>query len=92
MTDIHPLNENALPRFYAANSNDPGNMENGEIYKMELDGKILGKFGRAGTLLKEFGAVHALDCRVENEVYAGEITTWRVQKLMLHPARTTSSR
>ena len=78
--------------LYSSNSNDPGNMENGEIYKMELDGRILGKFGRAGTLMKEFGAVHALDCRVENEVFAGEITTWRVQKLILHPPRTSSSR
>jgi hypothetical protein len=42
--------------------------------------------------MKEFGAVHALDCRVENEVFAGEITTWRVQKLILHPPRTSSSR
>lgn len=34
--------------------------ENGEIYKMELDGKILGKFGTAGKLLKEFGSVHEI--------------------------------
>ncbi len=38
-------------------------MDNGEIYKMELDGKILGKFGTAGKLLKEFGTVHEIDCR-----------------------------
>ena len=30
-------------------------MDNGEIYKMTLDGKIVGKFGTAGKLLKEFG-------------------------------------
>jgi DNA-binding beta-propeller fold protein YncE len=77
--------------LYSSNSNDPGNMENGEIYKLELDDRIVGKFGRAGKLIKEFGAVHALECRVENEIYAGEITTWRVQKLILHPARTNSS-
>jgi hypothetical protein len=27
----------------------------GEIVKMTLDGQIVGKFGRAGKLLKEFG-------------------------------------
>ena len=59
-------------------------MENGEIYRMELDGKILGKFGTAGKLLKEFGSVHEIDCRNPNELLVGEITNWRVQKLTLH--------
>ena len=30
----------------------PTLLDNGEIYKMELDGKVLGKFGRAGKLLR----------------------------------------
>jgi hypothetical protein len=61
-------------------------MDNGgEIYKMELDGRILGKFGKGGKQLKEFMAVHELDCRNDNEIYAGEISNWRVQKLTLHP-------
>jgi hypothetical protein len=62
-------------------------MDNGEIYKMELDGKILGKFGSAGKQLKEFGSVHEIDCRNPSEVYVGELTNWRVQKLTLHPQR-----
>jgi hypothetical protein len=33
------------------------------IYQMELDGRVLGKFGRAGKLIKEFGTVNAMDCR-----------------------------
>lgn len=32
-----------------------GGMENGEIYKMELNGKIIGKFGTAGKLLNNSG-------------------------------------
>jgi len=71
--------------LYSSNSNGTGNMENGEIYKMELDGRILGKFGTAGKLIKEFGSVHEIDCRNANELYVGEITNWRVQKLSLHP-------
>jgi len=59
-------------------------MENGEIYKMELDGRILGKFGRAGKLLKEFGSVHEIDCRNPNQIFVGELSNWRVQKLSLH--------
>ncbi len=71
--------------LYSSNSNGTGDMENGEIYKMELDGRILGKFGTAGKLMKEFGSVHEIDCRNANELYVGEITNWRVQKLSLHP-------
>jgi DNA-binding beta-propeller fold protein YncE len=71
--------------LYSSNSNGTADMDNGEIYKMELDGKILGKFGSAGKQLKEFGSVHEMDCRNPNEVYVGELTNWRVQKLTLHP-------
>ena len=57
----------------------------GEIYKMDLSGRVIGKFGRAGKLLKEFGTVNAIDCRAENDLYVGEVGNWRVQKLTLHP-------
>ena len=74
--------------LYSSNSNGTGDFDhNGEIYKMELDGKILGKFGKAGKQMKEFGSVHEIDCRNENELYVGEITNWRVQKLTLHPGQ-----
>jgi hypothetical protein len=79
--------------MYSSNSNYINNLDDGEIYKMELDGKIVGKFGRAGKLLKEFGSLHEIDCRNENILYVGEITNWRVQKLTLKPTATqTSSR
>ena len=72
--------------LYSSNSTGTTDMnDNGEIYKMELDGKILGKFGKGGKALKEFMAVHEIDCRSENQIYAGEISNWRVQKLTLHP-------
>jgi hypothetical protein len=57
----------------------------GEIYKMELDGTILGKFGRGGKLLDEFSTTHAMDCKIENEILISEITSWRVQKVILKP-------
>jgi DNA-binding beta-propeller fold protein YncE len=69
--------------LYSSNSNPPDSMDNGEIYKMELDGKILGKFGTAGKLGKEFGTVNEIDCRNPNVLYVGELTNWRVQKLIL---------
>ena len=72
--------------LYASNSNPPTDIDvNGEIYKMDLNGKLLGRFGRAGKLPKEFSTVNAIDCRSENELYIGEIGNWRVQKVTLHP-------
>src|SRR5579872_3163377 len=83
--------------LYSSNSNPDNNNSrfsavSGEVYKMELDGTVLGKFGKAGKQLKEFTTVHAMDCRSENDVLAAEITGWRVQKLTLHPQVQTSSR
>jgi DNA-binding beta-propeller fold protein YncE len=79
--------------LYSSNSTGTTDMETGgEIYKMELDGRILGKFGKGGKQLKEFMAVHELDCRSDNEVYAGEISNWRVQKLSLHPTAQESGK
>jgi hypothetical protein len=70
--------------LYSSNSNPPNNIDvAGEIYKMRLDGSIIGKFGRAGKLPKEFGTVNAIDCRNENVLYVGELGNMRVQKLTL---------
>ena len=70
--------------LYVSNSNPPNNLDyDGEILKMTLDGRIVGKFGRAGKLLKEFGTVNAIDCRTPNELYVGELGNWRVQKINL---------
>src|SRR5262245_17598114 len=64
----------------------------GEIYKMELDGTILGKFGKAGKALKEFSGVHEIDCRNPNELYVAEIAAWRAQKIILKaPVPQTAS-
>jgi sugar lactone lactonase YvrE len=56
----------------------------GEIYKMELDGTIVGKFGKAGKQLGEFSGLHEIDCRNPNELYISEIQLWRVQKIVVH--------
>jgi hypothetical protein len=69
--------------LFSSNSNAPDSMDDGEIYKMELDGTVVGRFGTAGKLVKEFGTVNEIDCRNPNTLYAGELTNWRVQKLTL---------
>lgn len=58
----------------------------GRIYKLDLDGHILGAFGKPGKLLGEFGWVHEIACPSENTLFVAELLNWRVQKLILHPA------
>src|ERR1019366_7971502 len=71
--------------LFSSNSNTPRDIDHdGEIYKLDLDGKVAGKFGKAGKLPKEFGTVSAIDCRRDNELLVGELGNWRVQKLTLH--------
>jgi DNA-binding beta-propeller fold protein YncE len=79
------MTKGASPVLYVSNSNPWNDLDvAGEIYKMHLDGTIVGQFGRAGKLPKEFGTVNAIDCRGENTLYVGEIGNLRVQKLELH--------
>ena len=85
------------PHQYAflSNSNPNGNMPGtwditGEIYKTELDGTVLGKFWPPRQIGPGFQVVHMMDCRNPNEIIAGEIESWRVQKLILQP--TTAKR
>jgi sugar lactone lactonase YvrE len=62
------------------------------IYKLSLDGKLLGMLGKNGRQLGEFGGMHQLACPSENVVFVAELLNWRVQKLILQPeARTTTS-
>jgi hypothetical protein len=77
---------------YPDNNNSRALNVSGEVYKMELDGTVVGKFGKAGKQLKEFSTIHAIDCRNENDLVVGEITAWRVQRIQLHPSVQTSRR
>ena len=88
----------AGPHQYAflSNSNPNGNMPGtwditGEIYKAEPDGTVLGKFGHPAKVAPGFQVVHMMDCRNPNEIIAGEIESWRVQKLVLHPVTASAN-
>jgi hypothetical protein len=62
--------------MYVSNSNPPDNMDvGGEIYKVELDGTIVG----------QFGTVNAIDCQEESDLLVGELGYWRVQRVTLRP-------
>jgi len=57
----------------------------GRVYKLSLDGTVLGTFGTSGRQPKEFGWIHEIACPSENVLYVAELLNWRVQKLLLHP-------
>lgn len=80
---------------FLSNSNPNGNMPGtwdttGEIYKTELDGTVIGKFGKPGKTAPGFQVVHMIDCRNPDEVIVGEIESWRVQKLVFQPTGAKS--
>jgi NHL repeat len=64
----------------------------GRVYKLTLDGKVLGVLGKSGKQLKQFGWIHAIACPSENEIYVAELLNWRVQKLILHPEQQKAGR
>ena len=59
----------------------------GRVYKLSLDGKVLGVLGETGKQLKQFGWIHEIACPSENVLFVAELLNWRVQKLVLHPAK-----
>jgi sugar lactone lactonase YvrE len=63
----------------------------GRLFKVGLNGRVLGVIGRSGRQLKQFSGVHQLACPSEYEVYTAETSNWRVQKLILHPDKLAAS-
>jgi sugar lactone lactonase YvrE len=63
----------------------------GRLFKVALDGRVLGVIGKSGRQLKQFSGVHQLACPSEYEVYTAETSNWRVQKLILHPEKPATS-
>lgn len=57
----------------------------GRIYKLTLDGEVLGVFGELVKQLKQFGWIHEIACPSENVLYVAELLNSRVPKLILHP-------
>jgi len=60
--------------LYAASNDDRTDATRGrstdQVYKMELDGTIVGRFGRSDNALGRFPTLHSIDCRSENQIVA----------------------
>ncbi len=66
------------PQYLWVADNEPG-----RIYKITLDGKILGHLGSSGRQLGQFNWIHGLDCSQEGVLYVADMNNWRVQKLLI---------
>jgi len=77
------MTRGATQYLYVSHAGDDDGMEDAAIYKVTLDGKVVGRFGSAGKLPGEFGLANSIDCRNDNELLVGEMTNWRVQKVTL---------
>ena len=83
--DVHDQGTDAVPVHLPRG--DPDGMVDAAIYKVQLNGTVVGKFGSAGRLPKQFGLANSIDCRNENELLIGEMANWRIQKVTLRAAR-----
>jgi hypothetical protein len=75
---------NTMPQYLFAVDSEPG-----RLYKMTLDGKIIGMLGESGRQLGQFNWPHAIACPSEHEVLIADLNNWRVQKLILRPKAGT---
>jgi sugar lactone lactonase YvrE len=55
----------------------------GRVYKMDLNGKVLGEFGKLGRLPGWFDSIHALACPDEKTLYLAEEFSYRFDKVVL---------
>ena len=63
----------------------------GRIFKVTLDGRVLGVIGKSGRQLGQFSGAHQLACPSETDLYVAESSNWRVQKLRLRPSTPTTT-
>jgi sugar lactone lactonase YvrE len=69
---------NTNPQYLFAADAEPG-----RLYKMTLDGKILGVIGYSGRRVGQLNWPHAIACPSENVVWIADMNNWRIQKITL---------
>ena len=76
---------NTTPQYLFALDAEPG-----RLYKMTLDGTVVGVFGESGRQVGQFNWPHGMACPSEHDVIVADMNNWRVQKLvMTTPATST---
>jgi hypothetical protein len=57
--------------------------EPGRIYKLTLDGRIVGMFGESGRDGRQFNWIHGLACPSPDTLVVADMNNWRVLKVQL---------
>jgi len=76
------INTNGPTQYLFTTDQEPG-----RLYKLSLDGSIVGMLGESGRDVKQFNWVHGLACPSEDVIVVADMNNWRVQRLTLHPER-----
>jgi len=79
------MTRGTTPFLYVSHAGDEDGMDDAAIYKVRLDGTVVGRIGSAGKRPKQFGLANSIDCRNERQLLVGEMTNWRVQRITLRP-------
>ncbi len=53
------------------------------VYKVSLEGKVLGMLGDPGGKLGEFRAIHGLSCQDDKTIWVADMFNWRAQKITM---------
>jgi len=61
------------------------------IFKLTLEGKVIGVFGQTGKGPRDFGWIHGLACPSENVLFAADELNWRVPRIVLHPDKAAEA-
>lgn len=56
--------------------------EAARIFEIDVQGKILGSFGKAGRGPGEFAGAHAIAVTAKKEIFVAEVFNWRVEKFV----------
>ncbi len=59
----------------------------GRVFKVDLNGKVLGSIGKFGRVPGTFDWVHAVACPDERTLFAAQELSWRLDKIALEPGR-----
>jgi len=76
------INTNGPTQYLFTTDQEPG-----RLYKLSLDGTIVGMLGESGRDVKQFNWIHGLACPSEDVIVVADMNNWRVQRLTLHPER-----
>jgi hypothetical protein len=55
----------------------------GRVFKIDLNGKVLGTFGKLGRLPGWFDSIHAIACPDEKTIYLAQEFSYRFDKIVL---------